>query len=74
MLALHMWIPRISIHSDSLIVVNAVNGKLAIPRDNIDIVEDIRITLRNFEKYRVDYCSGNLNTEADALAKRALMI
>lgn len=72
-LAVKMRIPRISIHSDSMIVVDALNGKITVPKDIINIVEDIRLTLSNIKDYRVEYCSRNLNREADALAKKALM-
>lgn len=44
-----------------------------MPKDITNIVEDIRIILRNFEEYRVEYCSRNLNTEADALIKKTLL-
>lgn len=53
-----------------MIVVNALNSKIAVPKDIINIVEDIRLTY--IKDYGVEYCSRNLNREADALAKKAL--
>lgn len=72
MLAANMPIPRLLIHSDSMIAVSGVNGKVAIPKDIINIVKDIRPILLSFKEYRVDYCSKNLNTEADVISKKAL--
>lgn len=69
-MAVKMRILRISIQSDSLIVVNVVNGKIAVPKDIINIVEDIRLILLDIKDYRGEYYSRNLNRETDALAKK----
>lgn len=72
-MAVKMRILRICIQSDSLIVVNVVNGKIAVPKDIINIVEDIRLILLDIKDYREEYYSRNLNRETDALAKKGLM-
>lgn len=72
-MAMKMRILRICIQSDSLIVVNVVNGKIAVPKDIINIVEDIRLILLDIKDYREEYYSRNLNRETDALAKKGLM-
>lgn len=72
-MAMKMRILRICIQSDSLIVVNVVNGKIAVPKDIINIVEDIRLILLDIKDFRGEYYSRNLNRETDALAKKGLM-
>lgn len=53
--------------------MNALTGKIAILKHIINIVEDIKLILLNNKDYRGEYYSRNLNREADALAKKALM-
>lgn len=68
-----MHILKISIHSDSMIVVNAVNDKIVVRKNIINIIENIRLILLNITDYRMEYCNRNLNTEIDALTKKDLM-
>lgn len=49
-----MRTPTISIHSDSIIVVNVINDKIVLPKDIINIIEDIRLILLNIKDYRVN--------------------
>lgn len=68
-----MHIPRICVQSDSLTVVNAVNGKSVVPKKIINIIEDIRLLLVGIKEPTVEYCSRNSNREADTLGKKANM-
>lgn len=68
-----MHILRVCIQSDSLTKVNALNGKLLVPKEIINIIEDITLLLVGIREHRVEYCSRNSNMEADTLAKMTNM-
>lgn len=59
------------IHSDSQLVVNIINGRIAVPKEIINLVEDITSLLLYFKETRIEYCSRIINRDADTLAKRA---
>lgn len=40
-----MNMPRVCIQSDSLMIVNVINGKSTVPKEIINIVEDIKLLL-----------------------------
>lgn len=47
-----MNFPRVCFQSDSLIVVNTVNGKSVVPTKIINIVEDIKLLLLGIREHR----------------------
>lgn len=49
-----------------------INGRAIVP-EKIIIVEDIKSLLSVSRNYSVDYCSMDINREADILAKRACL-
>lgn len=65
-MAIKIHISRVCIHSGSLTVINAVNGKLVVPKEIINVVEDIRLLLVSIK--RVEYSSRNFNREVNTLA------
>lgn len=48
---IRMQIPKVCINNDSQIVVYAVNGKLDVSKDIINLVEDIRWLCYYFRKF-----------------------
>lgn len=63
--------PKVCINTDSQIVVNAVKGKIPIPKEIITLVEDIRGLCCYFKDFVLEYCYRNNNMEADVIAKMA---
>lgn len=57
--AIKMGRRKVYIQSDSQIVLKAVNGKMAIPKDFINLVEDIRWSSSYFKAFVWDYCYRN---------------
>lgn len=68
--AIRMKRHKVYINSDSQIVVNAVNKKMIVPKDIINLVEDMRWLYSYFTEFMLDYCIRNDNKEADDTAKR----
>lgn len=73
LIAIKKNIPKACIHSDSQVVVNAINAKIGIPKDIINLVKNIRYLLLHIKESRLECCNKNINTEADAMAKMAYM-
>lgn len=73
LMAISKDIPQIIVHNDSQVVVNSINRKIGIPKDVINLVEDIKCLLTHFKDNKLEYCSRTVNTDADALAKMTHM-
>lgn len=69
LMAIQRSIQRIIIQRDSQLVVNSTNGKIRVPKDNINLVEDVKCLLNS----SLEYCNRIINMDADALAKKARM-
>lgn len=63
-----MGFPRIIIHNDSQVVVNATNGKKGIRKDIINLMEDIRCLLTHVKDARLEYYIRITNRNVDALS------
>lgn len=72
-MAVKMNFLRVCFESNSLIVINVVNGKLVVLKKIINIVKDIRLLLLGIREDMVQYCSRNSSRETDALTKKAIM-
>lgn len=63
-MAVKVNIPRICIHIDSQVVANAINRKIGIPKNIINLVEDIKYLSSYIKKSRLKYCSRSINRNA----------
>lgn len=63
--------PKVCINTDSQIVVNTLKGKISIPKEIINLVEDIRGLCCYFKDFVLEYCCRNNNRDADVIAKMA---
>lgn len=70
-MVIHRNILRTIIQSDFQVTVNANNKKIGAPKDNINLVKDIKNLLTRFFKSILKYCSKLINRYADALVKMA---
>lgn len=66
---IHKKLQKIMIESDSQLVVNSINGKISVPKDAINLIEDIRVLSFCFIDFRIEYCDRSTNREADATRK-----
>lgn len=71
LMTIRMECSRVYISSDSQIVVNAVNRKVTVPKDIINLVEDIRRFCLHFKEFVLRYCCTNANRETDDLVRKA---
>lgn len=60
-------IHQISTQSDSQVVVKSINSKLLVPKDIINLVEDIRKLLALLSDNKVRYCRRDTNCDADTI-------
>lgn len=51
--------------------MNAINGKLAIHKNIVNLVEDIRRLLYYFKDNKLEYCIRHINWNANALVQMA---
>lgn len=58
---------------DSQIVVNSVKGKIAVSRDIINLVKDIRGLGLYFKDFVLNYYYRSANKDDDVIAKKAHM-
>lgn len=63
-------VPRIIIESDSQLVVNFITGKIRVPKDIVNLMDNVKCLLTRSKK---KYCSRVINKDVDALAKRAYL-
>lgn len=59
---------RTVIQNDSQLVVNAIKGKIGVPKDIMNLVEDIKYLLTHFIECKVEYY--NINSDPDILAEK----
>lgn len=71
MAAIMMGSLKVCINTDSQIIVNAVKGKVTIPKDILNLVEDIRRLSICFKDFNLDYCDKADNRVADVIVKKA---
>lgn len=58
---------RIYIHNDYQVVVNIINGTIAVLQYIINLVEDITCLLSYIKKNRMEYYSKTINRDIDAI-------
>lgn len=66
-------IRRIIIHHDSQVVVNFINIRCVVPKESINLVDDVKYLLAYFSDSSLEYCSRFINKDADALTKKTHM-
>lgn len=71
LMAIEQSIPQIIVQGDFQVVVNAINEKIGIPNDIINIVENIKCLLTQFSESRLEYCNRISNRDVDILVKMA---
>lgn len=54
-------------------MVKAVNRKSVVPKDIINLVEDVRWLFSYFTDFVLEYCSRDDNKQADEITKKAHM-
>lgn len=69
--AITMGSSKICINTNSHIVVNAVKGKVTVPKVIINLVEHIRWLSVCFNVFELDYYCRDDNREADVIVKKA---
>lgn len=62
----------IIIQSDSQLIVNSVNGKNKIPKNIINLVENVKILLTRFSESRMEHCS-RIDKDTNVLNKKAYL-
>nr|GEU60857.1 reverse transcriptase domain-containing protein [Tanacetum cinerariifolium] len=71
-IAQEMEIAKVAIFLDSQLLVNQIKGTFIAKQASIkDYLQKIKISLRGFEVYTVEYVRRNQNKKADALSKLA---
>lgn len=60
-----------AVHSNSQLVVNDINEKINVPKEIINLVEEIKYFLNCFNDSRVLYCNKVLSRNVDTVAKKA---
>lgn len=68
--AISMGYSKVYINTDSQIVVNAVKGRIPVPKYIINLVEDIRRLCLYFKNIVLNYCCREDNKDADVIAKK----
>lgn len=63
------YIQRIITQRDSQLVGNSINGEICVPKDTINLIEDLRHLLALFSNNGIKYCKKVFNREANVLAK-----
>lgn len=71
--AIMMGRSKVRVYSDSQSVVKAVNRNSVVPKDIINLVEDIKWLSSYFTEFVLEYCSREDNKQADEIAKKAHM-
>lgn len=66
-------IHRIIIQSDSQVNANSINGKILVPKDIVDLVEDVRKLLVLLNNSKVEFYHRKTNCEPDRLIMVALI-
>lgn len=56
-------------HPDSWLLVNAINKKIKVSKDNINLVEEIKYLLFRFSENKLEYYNRVINRDADVLVK-----
>lgn len=67
LMAIQKNLRRITIESDSQLIVNFINDKICLPKDIFNLVEDIRMISSQFRGIIKDYCHMIANKDADEL-------
>lgn len=60
-MAIQMNIPKICIHTDSQLDINAINGRIVVPKKIINLVEYIMSLLSFFKETKIEYFSRSIN-------------
>ena len=63
---------RIVVESDSLALINAINGHWSIPWIIQDTIEDIKNTCHRFRYTKFSHCRRQANRAADFLATKCI--
>lgn len=64
---------RISIQSDSQVVVNSIIDEIPVPKVIVNLVKNIRKLLAPLSDSRIKYRHKEINCEVDRLAKLTLI-
>lgn len=62
-MAIQKNIPRTIIHSDSQVVINAINGKIGAPKDVVNLVETIKKLFARFLESILEYYNRSTNSQ-----------
>jgi ribonuclease HI len=72
-LAVILSIKKVVINMDSRLIVEQLNGRWAVKNEKLLVIyENIVDLLTNFDSFEIKHIYRNLNTEADALANKAM--
>lgn len=63
-------IQRIIIHSDSQLIENSFKWKTHVPKDIVNLLEDVNCSRSLFKKSRIAYCNRLVNRKVDSLTIR----